>query len=165
MPIAFLSLGSNLSDREENLRRAVKMLAEIPAARVVAVSSLYETEPVEGGGLGDYLNVVVKMDVAGTAQEFLRGCQDIEQTLGRPAPPRCGPRLVDVDLLLFDDENVNEPDLQVPHPRMTQRAFVLAPLEEIEPSLMLDGQPIAAWLASLGNTQTVRRVEKAEWWK
>jgi 2-amino-4-hydroxy-6-hydroxymethyldihydropteridine diphosphokinase len=165
MPMAYLSLGSNLGDREENLRQAVKMLAEIPRARVAAVSSLYETEPVEGGGPGHYLNVAIKMDVTGTAQEFHHACRCIEQTLGRPAPPRHGPRLIDIDLLLFDDGCINEPDLQVPHPRMTQRAFVLVPLLEIEPSLALCGQPLAQFLEALGNTQAVRRVQRAEdWW-
>jgi 2-amino-4-hydroxy-6-hydroxymethyldihydropteridine diphosphokinase len=165
MPIAYLSLGSNLGDREENLRRALRMLAEMPPARLVAVSSLYETEPVGDGGPDDYLNIAVKMDVAGTAQEFHWACSQIEQTLGRPAPPRRGPRRIDIDLLLFGDERINEPDLQVPHPRMGERAFVLAPLLEIEPSLKLHDKPLAEWLSMLRNTQAIRRVKPAEeWW-
>ncbi len=165
MPIAYLSLGSNLGDREENLRRALQMLDEIPQARIVAVSSLYETEPVDEGGPNDYLNIAVKMEVTGTAQEFHRACSRVEQTLGRPAPPRRGPRRIDVDLLLFGDERLNEPDLQVPHPRMEQRAFVLVPLLEIEPALALRGKPIAEWLALLRSAQAIRRVKQAEeWW-
>lgn len=166
MPIAYLSLGSNLGDREGNLRQALRMLEAIPQACLVAVSSLYETEPVGDGGPGDYLNVAVKMNVTGTAQEFHRACSEIEQTLGRPTPPRRGPRRIDIDLLLFGDERINEPDLQIPHPRMEQRAFVLVPLLEIEPSLKLRDQPLAEWLSRLRNTQAVRCVKRAEeWWR
>ncbi|MCS6860321.1 MAG: 2-amino-4-hydroxy-6-hydroxymethyldihydropteridine diphosphokinase [Abditibacteriales bacterium] len=166
MPTVYLSLGSNLGDREANLRRAVQMLNEIPRARVVAVSSLYETAPIEDGGPDDYLNLAVKVDVDGTAQEFHHECSRIEQTLGRPAPPRRGPRLIDIDILLFDDACINEPGLQVPHPRMTQRAFVLVPLSEIEPSLTLHGKSLTEWLRLLGNSQTVQRVKRAEeWWR
>ncbi|MGI9032152.1 MAG: 2-amino-4-hydroxy-6-hydroxymethyldihydropteridine diphosphokinase [Acidimicrobiales bacterium] len=131
----FLGLGSNLGDREANLRRAV---AELPD--VVAVSRVYETEPV-GGPVGqpDYLNVVVELHTDLSPRDLLSLAQDLEQAAGRVRAERFGPRTLDVDVLLVGDLAVDEPDLVVPHPRLHERRFVLRPLADIAPDMVPEG--------------------------
>ena len=132
---AFVGLGSNLGDRREALSSAVDGLRA--GGDVVAVSPLYETEP-QGGPEGQppYLNVVVELRTAGTPHQLLRRCQDLEAAAGRVRTVRFGPRTLDADVLLFGDAVVDEPDLQVPHPRMRERRFVLAPLSDLAPDLV-----------------------------
>lgn len=128
---AFLALGSNLGDREAHLRQAV---AGIPD--VVAVSRVYETGAV--GGEDDdppYLNAVVELDTDLSPRELLDVCRRLEREAARVRTRRWGPRTLDVDVLLVGDEVVDEPDLQVPHPRMWERAFVLVPLRDLAPDL------------------------------
>ena len=131
MTRAFLSLGSNLGDRVATLRRAV---AAIPD--VVAVSPVYETDPVDGPDQDDFLNLVVELDTALDARALLGVCRSLEETAGRVREIRWGPRTLDVDVLLVGDEVIDEPDLQVPHPRMHERRFVLAPLRDLAPDLV-----------------------------
>jgi 2-amino-4-hydroxy-6-hydroxymethyldihydropteridine diphosphokinase len=132
MTRAFLGLGSNLGDRREHLRAAVKALPD-----VVAVSPLYETAPVGGpGGQGPYLNLVVQLDTVRSARELLEECRAREAAAGRVRTERWGPRTLDVDVLWVDGETVDEPDLTVPHPRMFERAFVLMPLRDLAPDLV-----------------------------
>lgn len=133
---AFLGLGANLGDRRAQLRRAVAALRE--AGDVVAVSPLYETEPVGGpGGQPPYLNVVVELRTADPPRRLLERCADLEAAAGRVREVRWGPRTLDADVLLVDGLAVDEPDLQVPHPRMWERRFVLAPLRDLAPDLVL----------------------------
>ena len=127
----YLSLGSNRGDREGNLRAACEMLAQNAALHLEAKSAIYETQSVENGGDGDFLNAALRARWDKSALELLRFTQNVETKLGRPAPPRSGARFIDIDILLFGDETINRPDLQVPHPRMLQRAFVLRPLCDI----------------------------------
>jgi 2-amino-4-hydroxy-6-hydroxymethyldihydropteridine diphosphokinase len=135
MTRAFLALGSNLGDRASELQRAVAALDE-----VTATSSVYETEPVGGpDGQGPYLNMVVQLDTARTARELLDTCRALEATARREREVRWGPRTLDVDVLWIDGVTVDEPDLHVPHPRMRQRPFVLAPLAELAPDLVPAG--------------------------
>jgi 2-amino-4-hydroxy-6-hydroxymethyldihydropteridine diphosphokinase len=128
---AFLGLGSNLGDREGQLRRAIEDLPD-----VVAVSPLYETDPVGGPEQGRYLNVVVQLDTALRPRELLDLCHRLERDAQRARAERWGPRTLDVDVLLVGDLVVDEPDLQVPHPRMYERRFVLAPLRDLAPDLV-----------------------------
>lgn len=131
----FLGLGSNLGDRWAYLRDAVDSLAD-----VVAVSSVYETEPVGGpGGQGPYLNLVVELDTELTARQLLGVGQRLQAAAERVQGTRWGPRTLDVDVLWIDGVTVDEHDLQVPHPRMFERRFVLAPLAELAPDLVPDG--------------------------
>lgn len=141
---AFLALGSNLGDRRRFLTDAVAALRR--ADRVVAVSPVYETAP-EGGprSQGPYLNAVVELDTERTPRELLDLCRALETDAGRVRAERWGPRTLDVDVLLVDDLEVDEPDLQVPHPRMWERRFVLAPLADLAPELVPDG-----WEQSVG---------------
>jgi len=129
---AFLGLGSNLGDRWQNLREAVAALPD-----VVAVSPVYETSPVGGPeGQGPYLNVVVELSTELTPRELLEVAQSSEAAAARERTQRWGPRTLDVDVLLVDDLAVDEPDLVVPHPRMWERRFVLAPLADLAPELL-----------------------------
>jgi 2-amino-4-hydroxy-6-hydroxymethyldihydropteridine diphosphokinase len=135
---AFLALGANLGDRLEHLRRAVELLDEHEGVRVVRSSRVYETAPV-GPPQPDYLNAVVEVRTALAAADLLRVCLGIEQKMGRVRAERWGPRVIDVDVLTYDDERIDEPDLIVPHPRMHERAFVLVPLLELTSEPMLPG--------------------------
>ncbi|MDF2439738.1 MAG: 2-amino-4-hydroxy-6-hydroxymethyldihydropteridine diphosphokinase [Abditibacteriota bacterium] len=128
---AYLSLGSNIGTRAANLREAVQRLERHEAIRVAAHSKMYETQSVEGGGPDDFLNAVLRLQTTLSAHELLEACRAIESTLGRPQPPRHGPRVIDIDILLFGHETHNTPDLQIPHPRMSGRAFVLKPLLDV----------------------------------
>ena len=137
---AYLGLGSNLGDREAHLRRAVASLEE-----GVAVSGAYETEPLGGpGGQGPYLNAVVALETERSPRALLVECQRLEAVAGRVRAQRWGPRTLDADVLLVGDLVVAEVDLVVPHPRMWARRFVLAPLAELDPSLVPAGALAAA---------------------
>jgi len=132
---AFLGLGSNLGDRRRFLRRAVATLRTY--GDVVAVSPLYETEPVGGPeGQGEYLNIVVELRTQASARELLERCRRLEREAGRVRSVRFGPRTLDADVLLVGSEHVADPDLVVPHPRMFERRFVLAPLADLAPELV-----------------------------
>ena len=130
---AFLALGSNLGDRERYLRDAIGGIPD-----VVAVSPVYETEPV--GSSGRYLNAVVELDTELTPRELLEVCRRLEAAAGRVRDPddRYAARTLDVDVLLVGDLVVDEPDLEVPHPRMWERGFVLIPLADLAPDLVPD---------------------------
>lgn len=128
---AFLGLGTNLGDRWATLRQAVGMLPD-----VVAISPVYETEPVGGPPQGPYLNLVVELRTRRSPRQLLEACQALETAAGRRRTVRFGPRTLDVDVLLVDGEQVDQPDLQVPHPRMWERRFVLAPLADLAPELV-----------------------------
>ena len=129
---AFLALGSNLGDRWALLRRGVAGLPD-----VVAVSPVYETDPVGGpDDQGAYLNLVVELDTDLSPRELLAAAQRAEAGAQRVRTERWGPRTLDVDVLLVGDEVVDEPDLVVPHPRMWERAFVLVPLADLAPDLV-----------------------------
>jgi 2-amino-4-hydroxy-6-hydroxymethyldihydropteridine diphosphokinase len=135
---AYLALGSNLGDRLEHLREAVRLLHAEPGVEVVRSSRVYETEPV-GPPQPDYLNAVIEVRNDGTALDLLEACRRVEDALGRIREGRWGPRTIDVDVLTFDQETIDEPDLVVPHPRMHERGFVLVPLGELEADPMLPG--------------------------
>jgi 2-amino-4-hydroxy-6-hydroxymethyldihydropteridine diphosphokinase len=129
---AFLGLGSNLGDRVSHLRTAVAALEG-----VTAVSPVYETDPVGGpDDQGAYLNLVVELDTALGARGLLETCRALEVAAERVREVRWGPRTLDVDVLWVDGEIVDEPDLQVPHPRMWDRRFVLAPLADLAPDVV-----------------------------
>ncbi|HEX2040086.1 MAG TPA: 2-amino-4-hydroxy-6-hydroxymethyldihydropteridine diphosphokinase [Acidimicrobiales bacterium] len=129
---AFLGLGSNVGDRWAHLRAAVDALPD-----VVAVSPVYETDPVGGPeGQDAYLNCVVMLITDRTPRQLLSLCRELESAAGRTRGERWGPRTLDVDVLLVGDAVVDDPDLQVPHPRMWERAFVLVPLADVAPDLV-----------------------------
>jgi 2-amino-4-hydroxy-6-hydroxymethyldihydropteridine diphosphokinase len=134
MTTTFIGIGSNVGDRASFCRRAVEELRAAPGVSVDKSSSLYETSPIGGPPQRSFINVVVKATTELAPRELLERTQAIEAKLGRePSDIHWGPRVVDLDILTFGDEKVSEPDLEIPHPRMTQRRFVLVPLLEIEP--------------------------------
>lgn len=135
MTRALLALGSNLGDRVRYLQDAVALLSDL-----VAVSPVYETDPVGGpDDQGPYLNMVARLATTLDARELLELCHRLEEKASRKRVVRWGPRTLDVDVLWVDGETVDEPDLTVPHPRMQDRPFVLAPLRDVAPDLVPDG--------------------------
>jgi 2-amino-4-hydroxy-6-hydroxymethyldihydropteridine diphosphokinase len=130
----FLGLGSNIGDRRAALRRAVASLVDL-----VAVSPLYETDPVGGPEQDQYFNVVVELATEASPRELLELCRQLEADADRRRTIRWGPRTLDVDVLAIDGLTVDEPDLAVPHPRMHQRNFVVQPLWAIDPSVDVPG--------------------------
>lgn len=131
MTRAFLGLGSNLGDRMGYLKNAVMAMDDC-----VAVSGVYETDPVGGPDQRQYLNVVVKLDTNRSARDLLELCHALEASADRVREVRWGPRTLDVDVLWVDGETVDEPGLVVPHPRMFERAFVMVPIGELAPDLV-----------------------------
>jgi 2-amino-4-hydroxy-6-hydroxymethyldihydropteridine diphosphokinase len=140
---AFIGLGSNLGDRRAYLRSAVDQLRA--AGDVIAVSPLYETEPVGGPpGQQNYLNLVVELQTADSPRALLERSQALEASAHRERAERWGPRTLDADVLWVEGDLVDDPDLTVPHPRMWERRFVLAPLADLAPDLVTEAQLAAA---------------------
>jgi 2-amino-4-hydroxy-6-hydroxymethyldihydropteridine diphosphokinase len=140
---AYIGLGSNLGDREATLRRAVELLGEAPGVEVVAVSSFHETEPWGFADQPWFLNGAAALETTRAPRELLGLLLDVERRLGRVRDgdgPRYGPRTVDLDLLVHGDLVVAEPGLEVPHPRLRERRFALAPLAELDVGLVVPGQ-------------------------
>lgn len=162
MPTVFLSLGSNIGDREKNLRTAITALAEA-SVRVTRVSSFYETEPVDLREQPWFLNCAAQAETELPPLELLRALREIESHLGsRKLVPK-GPRLIDLDILLYGEETIDTPELQVPHPRMLLRKFVLMPLAEIAPNLKHPswGEIVSQLLDGLGDSSAVRKLSEA----
>ena len=139
MPLAYLGLGSNLGDRRANIERALELLGEEPTIKVIRVSSFYETEPVGYTDQPDFINAVACVETELPPRELLRAIMSVETKMGRVRTIRWGPRVIDIDILMYDDQQVDEEGLQIPHPRMMERKFVLEPLAEIAPDLVLPG--------------------------
>ena len=135
---AYLALGSNMGDRLATLQRAVDLLDARSGIDVVRSSRVYETEPV-GPPQPPYLNAVIEVRTDLEPRELLKECLAVEAELGRVRAERWGPRTIDVDVLTYDEREVAEPDLQIPHPRMHERAFVLIPLSDLAADPMLPG--------------------------
>jgi 2-amino-4-hydroxy-6-hydroxymethyldihydropteridine diphosphokinase len=154
MTRAFLSLGSNLGDRRKFLAEAVGSLGDA----VVAVSPVYETDPVGGPDQDRFLNLVVELDTDLTPRQLLAVCHRLESGAQRVRVQRWGPRTLDVDIIWMDGVTLDEPDLQIPHPRWQERTFVLAPLADLAPDLV-DPDALAR---SQGQ---VERVEPLEGWE
>jgi 2-amino-4-hydroxy-6-hydroxymethyldihydropteridine diphosphokinase len=134
MTTAYIGIGSNVGERSSFCRRAVSDLDDTPEIRVTASSSLYETEPVGGPPQRSFINLVARIETSLGPRTLLGVCKEIERALGRePSDIRWGPRVVDLDVLTFGDEKINDEDLEIPHSRMLRRKFVLVPLVEIEP--------------------------------
>jgi 2-amino-4-hydroxy-6-hydroxymethyldihydropteridine diphosphokinase len=132
---ALLALGSNLGDRVSHLREAIEAMPD-----VAEVSPVYETDPIGGPDeQGAYLNLVVRLDTQRSPRDLLELCRSLEEAANRVRRERWGPRTLDVDVLWVDGHDVQEPDLVVPHPRMFERPFVLAPLSHVAPDLAPEG--------------------------
>ena len=137
--LATLGVGANLGDPRAAVRKAIEDLAQLPGTVTVAVSSSYRSAPLDADG-PDYVNAVVQVRTALSPDALLAALQAIEQQAGRERPYRNAPRTLDLDILLYGEYRVDRDDLQVPHPRMWQRAFVVLPLAEIAPDLVSPAQ-------------------------
>lgn len=161
MHIAFVALGSNLDDPESKVREAIAALAALPQTRLLAASSLYRSAPVGHADQPDFVNAVAQLATILAPQDLLAALLAIEHDFGRERTFRNAPRTLDLDLLLYGELCINEPGLTVPHPRMQQRAFVLAPLLEIAPACVIPGiGPAADWLARCTDQALVRLVAR-----
>lgn len=149
MKQAWIALGSNIAPRETYLQQAIQMLSEHEEIKLNQVSTVYETEPVGYENQDQFLNLVAEVETSLDPMELLRICQKIERDLGRKRIIRWGPRTVDLDILLYSTENMNVEELILPHPRMHERAFVLVPLAEIAPELLLKDKRVQEWLDTL----------------
>ena len=163
MAVVYVGLGSNLGNREANLRVALRAMQRM--GRVATVSALYETEPEGGPVQPSFYNAACRLDIGLEPRPLLRFLQGLEHEVGRrPGGEHGGPRPIDLDILLYDDRVVEEEELIVPHPRLAERPFVLVPLSEIAAEVRLpgDGRTIGELLAASG-TEGVCRVAEAGW--
>lgn len=158
MKTAFISIGSNVGDREQQIAAAVQALAE-RGIRVKQKSSIYSTEPVDAETQGWFLNCVVEVETDLMPRQLLRALQQIENDLGRKRLVRRGPRVIDLDILFYSSSVVRAPELEIPHPRLTQRRFVLVPLAEIAPGLRhpVENKSIDELLAETEDRSVVNR--------
>jgi 2-amino-4-hydroxy-6-hydroxymethyldihydropteridine diphosphokinase len=151
MPLVYVGLGANLGDREATIRTALDRLGAHEEIEVERVSRLRETDPVGYEDQPRFLNGVARLQTSLEPRKLLAVLLDLERDLGRTRHgPRFGPRTIDLDILLYDDRTVDEPGLRIPHPRMSERAFVLEPLAELDPGLEIPGRGrLQALLAGL----------------
>jgi 2-amino-4-hydroxy-6-hydroxymethyldihydropteridine diphosphokinase len=152
MARAYIGLGSNLGDSATLVREAIAELNRVPGCRLLKQSSLYRTAPVAAMPQPDYVNAVAEIETGLTPLAMLSALLALETSHGRKRSVADAPRTLDLDLLLYDDRIIDEPGLRVPHPRMHQRAFVLAPLTEIAPDCHIPGRgPARDFLARLAD--------------
>lgn len=154
---AFVGIGSNLGDPAAQVRAAVAALAALPQTRLVAASSLYRTSPVGYAAQGDFVNAAALLETALAPRALLDHLHAIEAGAGRERTFKDAPRTLDLDLLLYGGETIAEPGLTVPHPRLHERAFALAPVVELDPDCVIPGRgPAREWLAHAAG----QRIEK-----
>ncbi len=157
MNVAYVALGANLGDPATTVRAALGALANLPESRVVRSSSLYRTKPVGIADQPEFVNAVAQLETTLRPEALLDQLLDVEQRFGRIRAEKNGPRTLDLDLLLYDDQFLELPRLTLPHPRLHLRAFVLQPLAEIAPNLIIPGRGnIAAWLPAVANQGIVK---------
>jgi 2-amino-4-hydroxy-6-hydroxymethyldihydropteridine diphosphokinase len=151
----YLALGSNLGDRKANLQTAIESLSSV--ARLLDASPIYETPPWGYLNQPDFLNQVIQVETDLSPSDLLVYLKELETRLGRTATVRYGPRMIDVDILFYDDLILDEPGLTIPHPRMQGRAFVLVPLADLAPDMLhpLEGKTIAALLQQVDRSEIV----------
>ena len=156
----YVGIGSNLGDREFLIRKAVESLRQLPQTNVSGVSSLYDTEPVGETEQPPFLNAVAWIETELTPRELLWQMLLIEKRMGRVRSKRWGPRSIDLDLLFYDDELIEEPDLRVPHPEAHRRAFVLLPLLELDPNFRhpVTGETVRRMIQKLPPNPPVRKL-------
>lgn len=159
MTAVYLSLGSNLLDRQKLLKEATRRLCHLPETRLLAESSIYETPAWGNTNQSDFLNMACYLETQLDPLAFLHYCQAIENDLGRIRHEKWGPRTIDIDILLFGHYQLQSKELQIPHPYMKERAFVLLPLLEIAPNLTSDGKNdyLKKYLATL-DCQAIKKI-------
>lgn len=161
-----LGLGSNMGEREQNLQQALQLLEADGKVKIAKLSSIYETAPFGVTEQADFLNMVVRVETSLAPSELLAKCLEVEQVMGRIRTRRWGPRVIDIDLLIYDDVKMTSETLTLPHPGMINRAFVLIPLRDVAPSLPLkNGQVVEAWASGLSanSVQEVQHWKNVDW--
>jgi 2-amino-4-hydroxy-6-hydroxymethyldihydropteridine diphosphokinase len=155
---AFIALGSNIENRYDYLTKAIQLLINHSGIQLVNYSSVYETDPVGYEEQDLFLNMVIEVKTDWSAFELLDICLKTELELGRKRDIRWGPRTIDLDILTFNQENIESEKLIIPHPRMFERTFVMVPLLEVRPDLMIPTmeKPIKTWIDELANKEGVR---------
>ena len=148
---AYIGIGANLGDARANVQDAIARLARLPGTSLLDASASYRTAPIDANG-DDYVNAVARISTSLPAEELLLALHAIEAAHGRERPYRNAPRTLDLDLLLYGDEEIASASLTVPHPRITERAFVLVPLLALAPAIVVPGLgPAQAYLAGVGD--------------
>jgi 2-amino-4-hydroxy-6-hydroxymethyldihydropteridine diphosphokinase len=154
---AYIGLGSNLGDATEHVQRAFEQLNQLPDTQLTRHSSLFSSEPIDAQG-DDFINAVALVRTVLSAPDLLHALQKIENDFGRERPYLNAPRTLDLDILLYGDQRITSADLIVPHPRLTQRAFALIPLLQIDPFINIPGAgPAHSFVMNVTN-QTIRKV-------
>ncbi len=161
---AFLSLGGNLGEPARAMGAALRMLDSEPDIDVVAVSSLYRTPPWGKIDQPDFLNAAAELRTTLSPRGLLDVCLEAERRLKRVRKERWGPRLIDMDILAFGDSKIHEAGLEIPHPRMLERAFVLVPLAEIAGDFVIEGLSVSNHLTNL-DASGIERLPDRDWWK
>ena len=157
MSLAYLALGANLGDPVATLAAAFTALEQLPASTLLGRSSLYRTAPIGLTAQPDFINAAASLSTTLMPHDLLQALQAIEQAFGRRRDIHNGPRTLDLDLLLYDTQEITSPQLCVPHPRLHLRAFVLQPLAEIAPDLSIPGRgSLTAWLPAVANQRIAR---------
>ncbi len=159
---AYVGLGSNIDDPANQVTRAIAQLARMPHSRLTARSALYESAPVGKLDQPAFVNAVAMLSTSLSPVELLQALLDIEALHGRVRIERNGPRTLDLDLLLYDEQIIHQPGLDVPHPRMHERAFVLIPLSEINPAAIIPGRGAVAALVPALSNQSVTLIDATE---
>jgi len=160
----YLSLGANLGERGETLREALRQLSQLPETRLLAVSPFYETAPWGKLDQPAFLNAAAAVATALPPRQLLHGCQRIERTLGRVRHEHWGARTIDIDLLHIPGVSLVSPELVLPHPYLTQRAFVLCPLADIAPDLIVEGRSVREWCRSVEGQEVSPAAELSHPW-
>lgn len=154
---ASIGIGANLGDAVQTVQAAIAAIAALPDTTLIAASSLYTSAPVDSSG-DDYVNAVIQVETGFTAEALLTALQTLENQHGRERPYRNAPRTLDLDVLLYGDQEISSATLQVPHPRMHERAFVLLPLTEIAPETLIPGIGAALSLLENVSDQRIRKL-------
>lgn len=160
-----LGLGGNLGDPRQTMAHALHMIDEHPACRVVAVSRIYSTPPWGVTDQPVFLNCCAMVETSLAPEQMMQFCLDTERRLKRVRKVRWGPRLVDIDILTYDDRTIETDILTAPHPRMTERGFVLVPLAEIASDLVVNGKRVEDWAASADKAGIEPVSTDGKWWK
>lgn len=163
--VVYLSLGGNLGDPQRSMAEALALLDADGGIEVTAVSSLYRTPPWGKLDQPDFLNAAAEIATSHAPRALLDACLDVERRLKRVREERWGPRLIDIDILTFGDEVIRETGLEVPHPRMLERAFVLVPLAEIAPDAVVGEKRVAERLAAVDAGGIEKLSCGREWWR
>lgn len=156
MSKVYLSLGSNIGNRKDNILKAYELLSEM-GIKIINISSFYETDPVGYENQDAFVNSVIEIETEESPYELLEKCHAVEKTLKRKRIIRWGPRIIDVDILLYDHLNLDDPNLIIPHKEIKNRAFVLVPLMELDDSLEISGEKIQKIISKV-DTSGVRLI-------